>query len=142
MLSLTLEKVGETGLAHEEGAAQVHAQDELPALEGEILGARESTDASDVAEDVGLPQLLDARRDRGTSRTRVGGVGLDREGLSPRLLDLRHRLGQSFDIDVRTGDSRTLFGEAFRAGAPDSRGPTGDQHDLVCEPFHGDPLLR
>ncbi len=119
-----------------DGAAQIHAQAEIPIVIGRILRRPAEVDAGIAADDVDL-----ARRVR---RAREGLAVRHVEADGPHPLAARqrlHRLVECLLPDVRDHDPRAGLQEFPRHGEPDAGRAAGDEGRLVLEIVHAHSLL-
>ena len=118
----------------EERAREVHGEDALPLLEGELVGGGEGADAGDVDEDVEAAERVDGDRDGVLARHGVGDV-------APHVERRRRRRGVRYD-EVGACDLCTLGGEAGDDGAPDAARRPGDEGDTTVEATHRGTVAR
>jgi len=89
-----------------------------------------------VADNVHAAHFRPRAFGKGLHGVELRHVGLDGEGLGPRLLHPRRRLGHARFVDVCHHDMGALAREGEAQRAPNSAGAPRDHRRLALEIFH------
>src|SRR5436190_8266139 len=124
------------GLHAVDDAPQVDREHPFPVAMGGGFQAAVYGHPGIVADDVCAAHLRPRALGEGLHGGQLRHVGLDGEGLGPRLLHPRRRLGHARFVDVRHHDLGALAREGEAERAPDTAGAARHHHRLALEIFH------
>ncbi len=131
-----VEQVRERGLAHEERAGEVDADDALPVGERHLVGVGELADTGAVHDHLRAPEVAGRARHGRLDRLGVGDVDPVGPGRPALLTDLGRGLLGAVDGDVEARDRCPLARELAGGRPPESRARARDHRDLTVESSH------
>ena len=131
---LGVAQLADEGLGEKERALQVHVEDGIVVLLGDVPESGALLDAGVVDEDVAAAELLPRLVNEVLGVSKNRDVGPDHDGFAARDLDLAASAFGGVDVVAVVDDAvGTLLGEAFGDCLADAGAGAGDDGDFSLE---------
>src|ERR1044072_4744168 len=132
-LSAVLLQLFERRAADVEGALKVNVDDGAEAVGRKLLGLAEEVAGRAVDGDVYPAEALKRRRHGALDRRVVAHVRRDGQSLPARLVNLRRRGFEMFELAADERDARARFGQGTSDSTRDACSAAGDERDATLE---------